>query len=69
MARDQVVKLYREAQANPTLREKLNTAPNIETFVTMANQQGFLFTMDEWREMTKFSVEELECSLSEIPGI
>ncbi|MEM1256869.1 MAG: Nif11-like leader peptide family natural product precursor [Cyanobacteria bacterium P01_H01_bin.21] len=69
MAREQVVKLYREAQTDPSLRDTLNTAPNPESFVAMANQKGFSFTIKEWREMTNFSVEELDCELSEIPGI
>lgn len=69
MAKEQVARLFREAQANPTLRETLNTAPNPQSFVTMANQKGFSFTLDEWKEMMNFSVEELECELSEIPGI
>ncbi len=69
MAKDQVVRLYREAQSNPSLRQTLNTAPNMESFVNMANQKGFSFTLDEWKEMMNFSVEELECELSEIPGI
>ncbi|MEL6248657.1 MAG: Nif11-like leader peptide family natural product precursor [Cyanobacteria bacterium J06626_23] len=69
MAKEQVVRLYREVQANPNLREALNTAPSMESFVNMANQQGFAFTVDEWKEMTNFSVEELKCDLSEIPGI
>ncbi|MEO1403198.1 MAG: Nif11-like leader peptide family natural product precursor [Cyanobacteria bacterium J06635_1] len=69
MAREQVVKLYREAQTNPNLRETLNTAPNMESFVAMANQKGFAFTLKEWQEMINFSVEELDCELSEIPGI
>ncbi|MBT9314527.1 Nif11-like leader peptide family natural product precursor [Leptothoe spongobia] len=69
MAKEQVIKLYREAQSNPGLRDSLNTAPNVESFVTMANQQGFTFTLNEWQDMMRFSVEELECELSEIPGI
>ncbi|MEM8611811.1 MAG: Nif11-like leader peptide family natural product precursor [Cyanobacteria bacterium P01_H01_bin.105] len=69
MAKEQVVKLYREVQTNSNLRETLNTAPSPESFVAMANQKGFSFTIKEWREMTNFSVEELECELSEIPGI
>ena len=69
MAKDQVVRLYREAQSNPSLRQTLNTAPNMESFVNMANQKGISFTLDEWKEMMNFSVEELECELSEIPGI
>ena len=69
MAIEQAVKLYREAQTNAILRNSLNTAPNPESFVTMANQKGFSFTLQEWLQMKNFSVEELECELSEIPGI
>ncbi|MDV3348649.1 Nif11 family protein [Leptolyngbyaceae cyanobacterium CCMR0082] len=69
MAKEQVVKLYREAQANPNLRDSLNLAPNAESFVMMANQRGFSFTLNEWQDMMRFSVEELDCELSEIPGI
>jgi len=69
MAKEQVVRLYREVQTNPGLRESLNTAPNPQSFVSMANQRGYNFTLDEWKEMMNFSVEELECDLSEIPGL
>jgi predicted ribosomally synthesized peptide with nif11-like leader len=67
--KEQVVKLYREAQTNPSLRDTLNTAPNTESFVELANEKGFTFTLEEWQEMTNFSVEELKGDLSEIPGI
>ncbi|MEM7717307.1 MAG: Nif11-like leader peptide family natural product precursor [Cyanobacteria bacterium P01_A01_bin.68] len=69
MAVQEVTRLFRAAQGNPNLREKLNTAPDAEAFVNMAKQQGYEFTVDEWRKVTGFSVEELECELSEIPGI
>ena len=69
MAKEQVAKLFREAQMNPVLRDSLSTAPTPEVFVALANQKGFSFTIKEWQEMTNFSVEELECELSEIPGI
>lgn len=69
MAKEQVTRLFREAQQNPSLRETLNKAPNPETFVQMANQRGYCFTVKEWQDMTKFSVEELKCDLSEIPGL
>ena len=69
MAKEQVVKLYRAAQSNPDLRDSLNTAPNAESFVAMANRQGFAFTLTEWQDMMRFSVEELDCQVSEIPGI
>ena len=69
MAKEQVAKLFREAQIDPGLRDTLNAAPSPESFVAMANQKGFSFTIKEWRDMTNFSVEELKCDLSEIPGI
>ncbi|MGB3693049.1 MAG: Nif11-like leader peptide family natural product precursor [Spirulinaceae cyanobacterium] len=69
MAREQVVKLFRDTQADPTLKEKLNQAPNPEKFVEMASQLGYDFTVEEWQEVTGFQVEELESKLSEIPGI
>ncbi len=69
MAVQEVTRLFRAAQINPSLREQLNTAPNVEIFVKMAKQQGYDFTVDEWRKVTSFSLEELECKLSEIPGI
>ncbi|MGK7891972.1 MAG: Nif11-like leader peptide family natural product precursor [Leptolyngbyaceae cyanobacterium] len=69
MAKEQVAKLYRAAQINSQLRDVLNTAPNIEEFVAIADRYGFSFTVREWQDMMNFSVEELECQLSEIPGI
>lgn len=69
MAREQVVRLFREAQQNPILKEKFNTAPSIEAFVQIAKAHGYSFTIEEWEESTRFSVEELRCKVSEIPGI
>ena len=69
MVRAHVAKLYREVQSASNLRETLNKAPNVESFVALANKRGFSFTLKEWNEMTNFSVEELKCDLSEIPGI
>lgn len=69
MAQQEVTRLFRAAQANSKLREQLNSAPNLETFVQLAQGQGYRFTVEEWQAMTNFSVEELECQLSEIPGI
>ncbi len=67
--KEQVVKLYREVKVNPSLRDTLNSAPNTESFVELANQKGFTFTLEEWQEMTNVSVEELKGDLSEIPGL
>ncbi|HBB31479.1 MAG TPA: Nif11-like leader peptide family natural product precursor [Cyanobacteria bacterium UBA8803] len=69
MAKEHVAKLFRDAKADPSLKETLSSAPNIETFIEMAKEKGYDFTVDEWKEMTGFSVEELKGKLSEIPGI
>ncbi|MBN4003343.1 MAG: Nif11-like leader peptide family natural product precursor [Nostoc sp.] len=69
MAQQEVTRLFREAQVNPNLRQRLNTAPDVETFVQMAEQHGYNFTIEEWQKATGFAVEELKCKLSEIPGI
>ncbi|MGG6296343.1 Nif11-like leader peptide family natural product precursor [Leptolyngbya sp. AN02str] len=69
MALDQVVRLFREVQVNPSLKELLNTSPTPEDFVEMAQRHGYQFTLEEWQTSTRFSVEELKCKLSEIPGI
>jgi predicted ribosomally synthesized peptide with nif11-like leader len=69
MAREQVVRLFREVQLNPALRERFNLSSTPEEFVQLAQQHGYNFTVDEWRESIRFSVEELNCKLSEIPGI
>lgn len=69
MAKEDVARLFRATQTDTLLREKLNTAPNAEAFVELAGQHGYRFTLQEWQEMTRFAVEELEGELSEIPGI
>lgn len=69
MSRDQVVRLFREAQSNPGLKEQFNSLPTIEEFVQLAQRYGYHFTVEEWQESIRFSVEELRCNLSEIPGI
>lgn len=69
MAREQVARLFRDAQANPSLREELKVAPNPEAFVQMAKERGYDFTLEEWQDMTRFSVEELKGKVSEIPGL
>lgn len=69
MSREQVIKLFRDTQADPNLKETLNQAPNPEKFVEMAKQMGYDFTVEEWQSVTGFQVEELESKLSEIPGI
>jgi predicted ribosomally synthesized peptide with nif11-like leader len=69
MAKEAVAQLFRAAQVDTALREKLASAPDIETFVALAKTYGYEFTVAEWQEMTQFSVEELEGELSEIPGL
>jgi len=69
MARDQVARLYRAAQTDSLLKAKLNQAPDLESFVQLAQTEGYDFTIEEWNQMTNFEVEELKCHLSEIPGI
>jgi predicted ribosomally synthesized peptide with nif11-like leader len=69
MSKENVVKLFRTVQTNPELRETLNAAPNPQEFVIMAAEYGYQFTVEEWQEMTRFHVEELEGKLSEIPGL
>jgi predicted ribosomally synthesized peptide with nif11-like leader len=69
MAQQEVARLFRTAQTNPSLRERLNSAPDAESFVQMAQELGFDFTVEEWKQATGFAVEELKCQLSEIPGI
>ncbi|NEQ29897.1 MAG: Nif11-like leader peptide family natural product precursor [Leptolyngbya sp. SIO4C5] len=69
MAKEAVARLFRAAQNDPILRQDLSTAADLEAFVKKANTLGYEFTVEEWREMTRFSVEELEGELSEIPGL
>ncbi|MDJ0703925.1 MAG: Nif11-like leader peptide family natural product precursor [Leptolyngbyaceae cyanobacterium MO_188.B28] len=69
MAKEAVAQLFRAAQVDTVLQEKLRAAPDIQSFVELAKTYGYDFTMQEWREMTQFSVEELAGELSEIPGL
>jgi predicted ribosomally synthesized peptide with nif11-like leader len=69
MTKQEVGRLFKDVQINPQLREHLNSAPDLETFVQMATAKGYNFTLEEWRETRGFVVEELKCKVSEIPGI
>ncbi|MEO0458701.1 MAG: Nif11-like leader peptide family natural product precursor [Cyanobacteria bacterium P01_A01_bin.114] len=69
MAKEAVVQLFRAAQVDLSLKNKLNTAPDLASFIDMAKTYGYEFTAQEWRDMTSFSVEEFKGKLSEIPGI
>jgi hypothetical protein len=69
MAKEQVVRLFRDSQTDLSLREDLNQSSSVEEFVNRASQLGYDFTVKEWQDSMRFSVEELECQLSAIPGI
>ncbi len=69
MAVQDVVRLFRTVQQEPELKDRLNSAPNLESLVAMAGEMGYSFTVEEWKQATRFEVEELESKLSEIPGI
>lgn len=69
MAQKDVARLFRAVQGNAELRDRLNTAPDLTTFVQLAERHGYHFTVEEWQTATNFSVEEYKCELSEIPGI
>ncbi|MEA5467054.1 Nif11-like leader peptide family natural product precursor [Leptothoe sp. PORK10 BA2] len=46
MAKEQVAKLFREAQIEPNLRDRLNTAPNPESFVPWLTKKGSLLLLN-----------------------
>ncbi|MBE9062986.1 Nif11-like leader peptide family natural product precursor [cf. Phormidesmis sp. LEGE 11477] len=69
MSKEAVIQLFRATQADADLKQKLNTSPDLESLVEMAKSYGYEFTVEEWKEATGFSVEELQGKLSEIPGI
>ena len=69
MALEEVVRLFRNVQTDPDLKETLNSAPNLEKLVEMAGEMGYSFTVEEWKQATRFEVEEFKSELSEIPGI
>ncbi|NWF59723.1 MAG: Nif11-like leader peptide family natural product precursor [Fischerella sp.] len=69
MSQQEVIRLFRAAQTDPNLRETLNSAPDLEIFVQMAQAHGYNFTFEEWQKATGLAVEELDCQLSEIQGI
>ncbi len=69
MAVEEVVRLFRTVQGSPEIKEKLNSAPNLETLVKIAGEMGYSFTVEEWKQATRFEVEEVASKMSEIPGI
>ncbi|WP_315789115.1 Nif11-like leader peptide family natural product precursor [Fischerella sp. JS2] len=68
MSKQEVIRLFRAAQTNANLRETLNSASDLETFVQMAQQQGYNFTVEEWQKATGLVMEESESQVSEIQG-
>jgi len=69
MAVEEVVRLFRAVQESPEIKETLNSAPNLEKLVEMAGEMGYSFTVEEWKQATRFEVEEVKSKMSEIPGI
>jgi predicted ribosomally synthesized peptide with nif11-like leader len=69
MAVEEVVRLFRNVQTDSDLKETLNSAPNLEKLVELAEEMGYSFTVEEWKQATRFEVEEFKSELSEIPGI
>lgn len=65
----EVNRLFRDANQTTELKKQMNQAPNLESFVQIAQEMGYDFTVEEWMETTGFQVEEYKCELSEIPGI
>ena len=69
MAKQDVAQLFRAAQRDQSLRQELSESPDLESFVHKAKYRGFDFTVEEWKEVTQFVVEEIDGELSEIPGL
>lgn len=69
MAKENVMKLFRDLQKNSNLRNQFEQVDTPLRFVTVAEELGYHFTLEEWRELTAFKVEEYQCEISEIPGI
>jgi predicted ribosomally synthesized peptide with nif11-like leader len=69
MAVEEVVRLFRTVQESPEIKEKLNSSPDLETLVKIAGEMGYRFTVEEWKQATRFEVEEVASKMSEIPGI
>lgn len=69
MAKEDVLALFREAQKQPQLMQGLRHTTSPEQFVAAARNFGYQFTVDEWKAVTGFQVEELPGEASEIPGL
>lgn len=69
MAQAEVARLYRSIQNNPELRGQLSKAHSQDEFINIAQSHGYEFTAKEYLDSVRFSVEELKCEMSEIPGL
>ncbi|MCP6757515.1 MAG: Nif11-like leader peptide family natural product precursor [Fischerella sp. CENA71] len=65
MSKQEVIRLFKNAQTNPNLRELLNSASNLEVFVQIAQQQGYNFTVEEWRKAIDLVIEDSESQIYE----
>ena len=69
MAKKDVLELFRRVQRQPQLMRDLHRVTTPEQLVETARGLGYQFTVDEWKAVTGFQVEELPGELSEIPGL
>ncbi|KOP26184.1 bacteriocin [Hapalosiphon sp. MRB220] len=60
MSKQEVIRLFKNAQTNPNLRQVLNSASNLEAFVQIAHQHGYNFTVEEWQKATGLVIEDSE---------
>ncbi|MGJ5672998.1 MAG: Nif11-like leader peptide family natural product precursor [Nostochopsis sp.] len=65
MSKQEVIRLFRNAQTNPNLRKVLNSASSLDIFVQIAQQQGYHFTVEEWQKATGLIIENLESHVYE----
>ncbi len=46
MLQQEVTRIFRNTRTNPSLIEKLNVVPDVETFVEIARKQDYEFTIE-----------------------
>ncbi|BAZ65386.1 MAG: Nif11-like leader peptide family natural product precursor [Pelatocladus maniniholoensis HA4357-MV3] len=68
MSKQEVIRLFRNAQTNPNLRKVLNSALNLEAFVQIAHQHGYNFTVEEWQKATGLVIENSDSQVYENQG-
>ena len=69
MAKQDVLELFRKVQRHPQLMQNLHHVTTPEQLIEVAEELGYSFTIDEWKAVTGFQIEELPGELSEIPGL